>query len=381
MPFEIPESWVWCRLEDLIVLLSGRDLDSKDCNSTCEGVPYLIGASNVDNEKINITRWTTKPIVISKYGDILISCKGTIGEIVHNTIGDTHIARQFMAIRNISSTITDYIEIFIKSIINDIKDNSRGVIPGISREDILYREMPVPPLNEQIKIITEVRKYLKFIDDIESDKIELESYIKQTKSKILDLAISGKLVPQDPTDEPAIELLKRINPNFIPCDNSHYENKPETWQEIEMGTICKLYDGEKISGLSMIYIDVKYLRGTKEGEVVETGKFVTKGSTLILVDGENSGEVFLTPIDGYQGSTFKILGISEFFDKEYVLLLIKRSQKLLRENKVGSAIPHLNKKMFRELIVPVPPLQEQTRIVKTVKDLFNMLDTITAKLL
>lgn len=381
MPFEIPESWCWCKLDDLIVLLSGRDLDNKDCNSTCDGIPYLIGASNVDDGEINITRWTTKPIVISKYGDVLISCKGTIGEIAHNTIGDIHIARQFMAIRNISGIITDYIEVFIKSIIIDIKDNARGVIPGISREDLLYREMPVPPLNEQIKIITEVRKYLKFIDDIESDKIELESYIKQTKSKILDLAISGKLVPQDPADEPAIELLKRINPYFKPCDNSHYENKPETWQEIEMGTICKLYDGEKISGPSMIYIDVKYLRGTKEGEVVETGKFVTKGSTLILVDGENSGEVFTTPIDGYQGSTFKILGISEFFDKEYVLLLIKRSQKLLRENKVGSAIPHLNKKMFRELIVPVPPLQEQTRIVKAVKDLFNMLDTITAELL
>ena len=381
VPFEIPESWCWCKLDDLIVLLSGRDLDNKDCNSTCDGIPYLIGASNVDDGEINITRWTTKPIVISKYGDVLISCKGTIGEIAHNTIGDIHIARQFMAIRNISGIITDYIEVFIKSIIIDIKDNARGVIPGISREDLLYREMPVPPLNEQIKIITEVRKYLKFIDDIESDKIELESYIKQTKSKILDLAISGKLVPQDHADEPAIELLKRINPYFKPCDNSHYENKPETWQEIEMGTICKLYDGEKISGPSMIYIDVKYLRGTKEGEVVETGKFVTKGSMLILVDGENSGEVFTTPIDGYQGSTFKILGISEFFDKEYVLLLIKRSQKLLRENKVGSAIPHLNKKMFRELIVPVPPLQEQTRIVKAVKDLFNMLDTITAELL
>ena len=381
VPFEIPESWCWCKLDDLIVLLSGRDLDNKDCNSTCDGIPYLIGASNVDDGEINITRWTTKPIVISKYGDVLISCKGTIGEIAHNTIGDIHIARQFMAIRNISGIITDYIEVFIKSIIIDIKDNARGVIPGISREDLLYREMPVPPLNEQIKIITEVRKYLKFIDDIESDKIELESYIKQTKSKILDLAISGKLVPQDASDGPAIELLKRINPSFEPCDNSHYENKPETWQEIEMGTICKLYDGEKISGPSMIYIDVKYLRGTKEGEVVETGKFVTKGSTLILVDGENSGEVFTTPIDGYQGSTFKILGISEFFDKEYVLLLIKRNQKLLRENKVGSAIPHLNKKMFRELIVPVPPLLEQTRIVKAVKDLFNMLDAITAELL
>ena len=147
-----------------------------------------------------------------------------------------------------------------------------------------------------------------------------------------------------------------------------------------MGEICKLYDGEKVSGPSLTYIDVKYLRGSKVGEFVTSGKYVPQGSTLILVDGENSGEVFTTPIDGYQGSTFKILGITEYLDKEYVLLLIKRSQKLLRENKVGSAIPHLNKKMFKELIVPVPPLAEQKRIVDIVNMLLYKLDMITAEL-
>lgn len=253
-------------------------------------------------------------------------------------------------------------------------------IPTFTQSILGNMMIPLPPLQEQQRIVTELEKWFEIINKIENGASELETYIKLSKSKILNLAVSGKLIPQDPNDEPATELLRRINPSFKSCDNSHYENKPETWQEIEMGTICKLYDGEKISGPSMIYIDVKYLRGTKEGEVVETGKFVTKGSTLILVDGENSGEVFLTPIDGYQGSTFKILGISEFFDKEYVLLLIKRNQKLLRENKVGSAIPHLNKKMFRELIVPVPPLQEQIRIVKAVNNLFNLLDTITSEL-
>ena len=380
VPFEIPESWVLSDFSELVTLLSGRDLESNDCNSNREGIPYLIGASNIVDGKINITRWTTKPLVISKRGDILISCKGTIGEVVTNVIGEIHIARQFIAIQTLPMVYADYIELYIKSIVNNIKRNARGVIPGISREDILHREIALPPLEEQKRIVIEVEKWLDFIAEIEVGKAELESYIKQTKSKILDLAISGKLVPQDPNDEPAIELLKRINPAFKPCDNSHYENLPESWEEIAMGEICKLYDGEKVSGLSLTYIDVKYLRGSKVGEFVTSGKYVPQGSTLILVDGENSGEVFTTPIDGYQGSTFKILGITEYLDKEYVLLLIKRSQKLLRENKVGSAIPHLNKKMFKELIVHVPPLAEQNRIVTTVNMLFYKLDMITAEL-
>ena len=253
-------------------------------------------------------------------------------------------------------------------------------MPRLGTNDALISYIPLPPLSEQARIVDEVAKWNIIIDEIEDDKLELEAYVKKTKSKILDLAISGKLVPQDPNDEPAIELLKRINPSFEPCDNSHYENLPECWKEIAMGEICKLYDGEKVSGPSLTYIDVKYLRGSKVGEFVTSGKYVPQGSTLILVDGENSGEVFTTPIDGYQGSTFKILGITEYFDKEYVLLLIKRSQKLLRENKVGSAIPHLNKKMFKELIVPVPPHAEQKRIVATVNMLFYQLDMITAEL-
>ena len=221
-------------------------------------------------------------------------------------------------------------------------------MPRLGTNDALISHLPLPPLNEQNRIVNEVKKWEKVIDIIESGSNDLLASVAHIKSKILDLAISGKLVPQDSNDEPAIELLKRINPSFKPCDNSHYENLPECWNEIAMGEICKLFDGERVSGPSLTYIDVKYLRGSKVGEFVTSGKYVPQGSTLILVDGENSGEVFTTPIDGYQGSTFKILGITEYLDKEYVLLLIKRSQKLLRENKVGSAIPHLNKKMFKE---------------------------------
>ena len=271
-----------------------------------------------------------------------------------------------------------YLHYIQESLRQDAKGGMQPFIPlNYFRKDLM---IPLPPLNEQKKIVSELQKLIALIDEVDYKASGIRADVNKTKSKILDLAISGKLVPQDSNDEPAIELLRRINPGFKPCDNSHYENLPENWKEIAMGEICKLYDGEKVSGPSLTYIDVKYLRGSKVGEFVTSGKYVPQGSTLILVDGENSGEVFTTPIDGYQGSTFKILGITEYLDKEYVLLLIKRSQKLLRENKVGSAIPHLNKKMFKELIVPVPPLAEQKRIVATVNMLFYKLDMITAEL-
>ena len=327
-----------------------------------------------------------------KSGDVLVNSTGTgtvgrtrlfdeccLGEYPF-VVPDSHVS--------VVRTVTEIDSFYICAILSSnwgqqyLEDN----LAGSTNQKELYigvledMFIPLPPKNEQKKIAKEITRWEMYVYNIDVVKAELSNYIKQTKSKILDLVISGKLVPQDPNDEPAIELLKRINPAFEPCDNSHYENLPESWEEIAMGEICKLYDGEKVSGPSLTYIDVKFLRGTKEGEIVTAGKFVSQGSTLILVDGENSGEVFTTPIDGYQGSTFKILGISEHLDKEYVLLLIKRSQKLLRENKVGSAIPHLNKKMFKELIVPVPPLSEQKRIIATVNMLFDKLDMITAEL-
>ena len=378
MPFEIPESWVWTTVDELLI---NRDSERIPLSSAVRKkqfnkvYDYYGAAGAID--KVEGYLFNERLLLIGEDGANLLSRSKDNAFFAD---GKYWVNNHAHVLDCCCKPILIYVSYLINSM--SLEPFVTGTAqPKLSQDNLNKIPIPLPPFKEQGRIVSEIEKCFSTIDQIDNNMADLESYIKKVKLHILDLAISGKLVPQDHADEPAIELLKRINPSFKPCDNSHYENKPETWQEIEMGTICKLYDGEKISGPSMIYIDVKYLRGTKEGEVVETGKFVTKGSTLILVDGENSGEVFTTPIDGYQGSTFKILGISEFFDKEYVLLLIKRSQKLLRENKVGSAIPHLNKKMFRELIVPVPPLLEQTRIVKAVKDLFNMLDAITAELL
>ena len=195
------------------------------------------------------------------------------------------------------------------------------------------------------------------------------------------MAIQGKLVKQNPSDEPAIDLLKRINPNIqIPCDNPHYQKLPNGWAMTSMQNICQLRDGEKRNDNPRINLDVKYLRGKSEGEMVTSGKYVPSGSTMILVDGENSGEIFTSVIEGYQGSTFKLLDVSSEMNMGFVLLVIKSHQQEFRENKVGSAIPHLNKKLFKEIAVMIPPIEEQQRIVESTQQYLNLLEFISDKL-
>ena len=255
-----------------------------------------------------------------------------------------------------------------------------GAQPNISKEIIVNTFIPLPPLSEQQRIVMEIEKWFALIDQVEQGKADLQNTIKQTKSKILDLAIHGKLVPQDPNDEPAIKLLKRINPDFTPCDNGHYTQLPDGWTVVPMQILCSLIDGDKQNGIERINLDVKYLRGERDAKTLTSGKYVAAKSLLILVDGENSGEVFRTPIDGYQGSTFKQLFINKNINAEYVLQVINLHRKILRENKVGSAIPHLNKKLFKAIEAPIPPYDEQKRIVEAVNLAFKQLDVITESL-
>ena len=211
----------------------------------------------------------------------------------------------------------------------------KGVgITRITLKQIEKWDVPLPPLAEQHRIVTEIERWFSLINIIENNKEDLQTTIKQTKNKILDFAIHGKLVPQDPTDESAIELLKRINPNFTPCDNGHYPQLPDGWAVIPMHMLCSLTDGEKLDGKGMPNLDVKYLRGERDFKTLTNGRYVAANSLLILVDGENSGEVFRTPIDGYQGSTFKQLYINKQMLTGYKLASkgITRKQSRLRHS-------------------------------------------------
>ena len=147
IPFEIPESWKWVYIGNIIELVSGRDLTLHDISSVPSGFPYLTGASQITPEEIIINRWTTNPAVISQLNDILLTCKGTVGKIIINNIGEIHIARQIMALRNRSVCIHNkYLKLFLEDVVSYLISKANGLIPGISREDILYLKFPLPPL-------------------------------------------------------------------------------------------------------------------------------------------------------------------------------------------------------------------------------------------
>ena len=389
VPFEIPESWEWTTFEDIADSLLGKMLDKKKV----EGIPlkYLrnINVRWGYFELSDLLEMPFKAEEKDRYsirkGDLVI-CEG--GEPGRCAIWDNdtdimyqkalHRMRPFYGISN------QYLSFVLMQYSNSgylEKYYTGSTIKHLTGESLSSIPVPIPSYHEQQQIVCEIDKWFTFIDSIDENKLSLLSAIEQAKSKVLLLAVSGKLVPQELNDEPATELLKRINPNIeIPCDNPHYQKLPNGWAMTSMQNICQLRDGEKQSDIPRINLDVKYLRGKSEGEIVSSGKYVPSGSTMILVDGENSGEIFTSVIDGYQGSTFKLLDVSSEMNMGFVLLVIKNHQQEFRENKVGSAIPHLNKKLFKEIAVMIPPIEEQQRIVESTQQYLNLLELISDKL-
>lgn len=175
-----------------------------------------------------------------------------------------------------------------------------------------------------------------------------------------------------------LTLEEKLERALVPVEKQPYE-VPENWCWVYQNVVCQLGDGEKRNDKKHTYLEVKYLRGHKEADFKNTGKYIEKGTKIILVDGENSGEVFEVSEDGYMGSTFKVLNISCGINEKYLLYFVDSKRDLLRNSKTGSAIPHLNKKLFFSLGFPLPPLEEQKRIVEQIENLFAKLDEAKEK--
>ena len=369
----------WC-LTDIGELLINRDGERKPVSSvirskqTSKIYDYYGAAGVID--KVDSYLFDERLLLIGEDGANLLSRNKNNAFFAEGRYWVNNHAHVLDAT---DKNLLDFIAIVINSMkLDDYITGSAQ--PKLSQDNLNKIPIVLPPLAEQQRIIAEIKKWFTLIDQIEQDKADLQTTIKLTKSKILDLAIHGKLVPQDPNDEPAIELLKRMNPDFTPCDNGHYPQLPNGWAVVPMQMLCSLTDGEKLEDKEMPNLDVKYLRGERDFKTWTNGQYVAANSLLILVDGENSGEVFRTPIEGYQGSTFKQLHLNKKMCADYLLYVINLHRKALRENKIGSAIPHLNKKLFKAIEVPVPPYNEQVRIVAAINSALNRLDAIMENL-
>jgi type I restriction enzyme S subunit len=387
VPFEVPSSWVWTTL--------GEISNYGECNNvsvdSITDDDWVLELEDLEKDTAKIIQTLSRSKRSIKgvrhrfnKGDILYSKLRTYLNKVLVAPQSGYCTTEIMPFNSYCNVSSYYLNHVLRSayFLDYTQQCGYGVkMPRLSTTDACNGMIPLPPLAEQKRIVKEIEHWFSLIDVIESGKEDLQATIKQAKSKILDLAIHGKLVPQDPNDEPASELLKRINSKAeITCDNGHYTQLPIGWEVVPMQMLCSLTDGKKLDGKEMPNLDVKYLRGERDFKTLTNGRYVAANNLLILVDGENSGEVFRTPIEGYQGSTFKQLHIAENIHTDYLLHVINLHRKSLRENKIGSAIPHLNKKQFKAIEVPVPPYNEQVKIVAAINSAQDRLDTIMENL-
>ncbi len=269
--------------------------------------------------------------------------------------------------------------------------------------------LPIPPQEEQLRIVTKLNQLYPYINQYGTSQNKLNQINKEIwhsfKKSILQEAIQGKLVPQiaeEDTAQKLLELIKAEKLKFVKegklkksaltdsviykgDDNKYYERineqiveielpfeYPNSWVVLRLKDICQLTDGEKRTGKG-ICLDAKYLRGKSSAAVIDKGKFVHAGDNIILVDGENSGEVFSVPQDGYMGSTFKQLWLSSVMWKPYILAFILFYKEELKNSKRGAAIPHLNKELFYNLPIGIPPFAEQQRIAERITELSQLL--------
>ena len=384
------------KLDDYLLLLSGQDFPPQKYNSEHKGIPYIIGASNIENEKLFVNRWTEEPSVISILNDVLVVCKGAgVGKIAMNNVGDVHIARQIQAIRDETDIINSkFIKLCIASNISGIIANANGLIPGLKRELLLSLIIPVAPIEEQSRIVTAVEQWFTLIDSLEKETDDLSAKIRQIKSTILDLAIHGKLVPQDPNDEPAIELLKRINPSFVPCDNAHDANQlPDSWCCTSLGNVGKWQSGATPSRLNKEYYggDIPWLKtgDLNDGYIYEIPETITQkaleetsvklnpaGSVLIAMYGATIGKVGILTCPATTNQACCACVDYQGIDQMYLFyfLLSHREEFIMLGG--GGAQPNISKEKIVETLFPLPPYKEQLRIVAKIEELFAALDEI-----
>ena len=408
VPFEVPDNWAWTTLGEICLFLSrGKSPKYSDSDKT---YPVFAQKCNLKEGGISLEQARfLDPSTICKWseeyklktGDVLVNSTGTgtVGRtrLFHESylkhypfvVPDSHVS----VIRTASEIKSEFVFAYISSKL--IQEYLEDNLAGSTNQKELYigvlsdLSFPLPPLAEQQRIVTEIEKWFSLIDQIEQGKDDMHSIVKQTKSKILDLAIHGELVPQDPNDEPAIELLKRINPSFTPCDNGHY---PVGWIDVILGDIFYHNTGKALNSSNKEGVLRNYLTTSNvywnqfDLSLVKQMPFrdnelekctVQKGD-LLVCEGGDVGRSAIWNFDYnicIQNHIHRLrpkgdLNVSFYY---YVLRFLKKHNRIGGK---GIGLLGLSSNELHKIGMPLPPRKEQDRIVLKIEELFSVLDNI-----
>ena len=409
MPFEIPDSWEWTTLGQIGIWQSGGTPSRSNKSYYGGNIPWLKTGDLNDGLITDIPESITEEAVMNSSaklnpaGSVLIAMYGaTIGKLGILTFPAT-TNQACCACIQYDAVIQDYLFYFLLSQRNEfIAKGGGGAQPNISKEIIVSTEMPIPPLAEQERIVYRIKCWFALIEQIEQGKADLQTTINQTKSKILDLAIHGKLIPQDPNDEPASELLKRINPNAeITCDNGHYQNLPyeipQNWGWTMLGKIGKWQSGSTPSRLNKDYYNgnIPWLKtgDLNDGYITHIPEYITEkalnetsvklnatGSVLIAMYGATIGKIGILTFPATTNQACCACDVFSGIDKEFLFLFLLSHREEFIKMGGGGAQPNISKEKIINTYIPLPPFAEQKRIVSAVKKAFVQLDTIMESL-
>jgi len=392
VPFEVPEGWTICKLSDVCIFENGFAFSSNDyCSS---GIP-LVRISNILENSIclencvYIQQEVEKRFVVSK-GDLLIALSGaTTGKMGTYNLDDIAYLNQRVGnlkVINKNVMLPAYRDVFMRSKTEDIlKLAYGGAQPNISGSIIGDFTLLLPPFHEQQRIVAEIEKWFALIGQIEQGKADIQATIKQAKSKILDLAIHGNLVPQDPNDEPTIELLKRINPDFTPCDNGHYEQLPQGWTTIKVGDVANYINGRAFKpeeweqeGLPIIRIQNLNDKNASYNRTTETfeSKYLIHSGDLLFAWAASLGTYIWNGNDAWLNQHIFKVEPYLFIEKQYLYYVFEAMTTEFYTQSHGSGMVHITKKQFEDIELLLPPLEEQKRIIQAIKLISIRLDLI-----
>lgn len=412
IPFEVPKGWAWTTFGSICKKLTDGSHNPPPKRSNGYTV---ISAQNIKNGKIIFTdkdRYTDEigfqkenPRTQITKGDIILGIiGGSIGNVAIYDLSDPVVAQRSISIID-TYVLNIYCFYLLQSTIfqslfleKSIGNAQAGIYLG--ELDKLY--IPLPPIREQNRIVSEIKRWFTLIDEIEQGKADLQTTIKQTKSKILDLTIHGKLVPQDPNDEPASELLKRINPKAeITCDNAHYQNLPfdvpSKWVWTTLEQIGKWQSGSTPYRLNKDYYggNIPWLKtgDLNDGYITHISENITekalnetsvklnpKGSVLIAMYGATIGKIGILTYPATTNQACCACDVSHGIEKEYLFyFLLSHREKFIKLGG-GGAQPNISKEKIINTYIPIPPHLEQKRIVAIIHKVFTKLDAIMESL-